>query len=154
MNEFPRRFGPYVLLKPLARGGMGAVSNAIAQSAAARGAVIRTGAGVKNIRVSNGRARGVELCRIERTTEGHIKIVTDKAGDILGTTIVGPDAAEAIAPWTLAVSQKLNIRAFASHVVPYPSYAEVGKRAAITYFTHGLTRPRTRRIMGWLRRTR
>jgi len=25
MNEFPRRFGPYVLLKPLARGGMGAL---------------------------------------------------------------------------------------------------------------------------------
>src|SRR4051812_18653540 len=25
MNEFPRRFGPYLLLKPLARGGMGAL---------------------------------------------------------------------------------------------------------------------------------
>src|SRR5436305_14228258 len=25
MTEFPRRFGPYVLLKPLARGGMGAL---------------------------------------------------------------------------------------------------------------------------------
>src|ERR1044072_2158412 len=25
MNEFPRRFGPYILLKPLARGGMGAL---------------------------------------------------------------------------------------------------------------------------------
>src|SRR5580698_2926734 len=25
MNEFPRRFGQYVLLKPLARGGMGAL---------------------------------------------------------------------------------------------------------------------------------
>ena len=25
MNDFPRRFGPYVLLKPLARGGMGAL---------------------------------------------------------------------------------------------------------------------------------
>jgi len=38
--------------------------------------------------------------------------------------------------------------------VPYPTYAEVGKRAAITYFTQGLTTPRTRRIMGWLRRLR
>src|SRR3954452_22914063 len=30
MNEFPRRFGPYVLLKPLARGGMGALYLALA----------------------------------------------------------------------------------------------------------------------------
>ena len=43
------------------RGGMGAVSNAIAQSAASRGAEIRTNAGVKSIRVENGRAHGVVL---------------------------------------------------------------------------------------------
>jgi serine/threonine-protein kinase len=30
MSEFPRRFGPYVLLKPLARGGMGALYLALA----------------------------------------------------------------------------------------------------------------------------
>ena len=63
-------------------------------------------------------------------------------------------AAESIAPWTLAISQKLNIRALAGMVVPYPTYAEVGKRAAITYFTQGLTTLGTRRIMGWLRRWR
>src|SRR5579864_102461 len=43
------------------RGGMGAVSNAIAQSAASRGGEIRTSSGVKSIRVENGRARGVAL---------------------------------------------------------------------------------------------
>ena len=67
-------------------------------------------------------------------------------------TIVGPHAGEAIAAWTLAIREKLNIRAMAGVVVPYPSYAEVGKRAAMTYFIHGLTIPRTRRIMRWLRR--
>jgi serine/threonine protein kinase len=30
MSEFPRRFGPYMLLKPLARGGMGALYLALA----------------------------------------------------------------------------------------------------------------------------
>jgi hypothetical protein len=55
---------------------------------------------------------------------------------------------------TLAVSEKLNIRAFDGLVVPYPSYAEAGKRAATTYFNRGLTRPRTRRIMASLRRMR
>jgi phytoene dehydrogenase-like protein len=41
-------------------GGMGAVSEAFAQSARERGAMIRTGAAVKRIIVENGRAAGVE----------------------------------------------------------------------------------------------
>jgi phytoene dehydrogenase-like protein len=43
------------------RGGMGAVSNAIADSARASGAVIRTQAPVEKILVENGRAAGVAL---------------------------------------------------------------------------------------------
>jgi len=43
------------------RGGMGAVSEAIAASARTRGAVIRTGAAVRKILVRDGRARGVVL---------------------------------------------------------------------------------------------
>jgi len=43
------------------RGGMGAVSNAIADSARASGAVIRTNATVEKIIVKNGRAAGVVL---------------------------------------------------------------------------------------------
>jgi pyruvate/2-oxoglutarate dehydrogenase complex dihydrolipoamide dehydrogenase (E3) component len=112
----------------------------------------RAHAGV--IRVLRWPYRENDRAQVERTTEGHIKVVTDRSGEILGATIVGPQARESIAAWTLAVSQKLNIRALAGLVVPYPAYAEVGKRAAIAYFTHGLTRPPRRRIMGWLRRFR
>src|SRR5438128_10175201 len=43
------------------RGGMGAVSNAIAAAAQSRGAEIRTRAAVDTIRVQNGRVRGVVL---------------------------------------------------------------------------------------------
>ena len=43
------------------RGGMGAVSNAIAQSAQARGAEIRTNVEITSIRVESGRVRGVVL---------------------------------------------------------------------------------------------
>jgi pyruvate/2-oxoglutarate dehydrogenase complex dihydrolipoamide dehydrogenase (E3) component len=85
-------------------------------------------------------------------TEGHIKIVTDRRGDILGATIVGAGAAENIAAWALAINQRLNIEAIAGVIVPYPTYAEVGKRAAMTYFTRSLTSPLVRRIIGWLRR--
>jgi len=87
-----------------------------------------------------------------QATNGHIKVVTDRRGDILGATIVGAAAGENIAAWTLAITQKLNIRAFAGLVVPYPAYAEVGKRAAMTYFMRGLTSFHVRRIIGWLRR--
>jgi pyruvate/2-oxoglutarate dehydrogenase complex dihydrolipoamide dehydrogenase (E3) component len=104
------------------------------------------------IRVLRWPYRENDRAQVERTTEGHIKVITDRAGEILGVTIVGANAGEAIAAWTLAISEKLNIRAMASLVVPYPSYAEVGKRAAMTYFLNGLTIPRTRRIMRWLRR--
>ena len=85
-------------------------------------------------------------------TNGHIKVITDRRGDILGATIVGAEAGEMIATWTLAISQKLNIRAFAGLIVPYPTYGEVGKRAAMTYFMRSLTSTRVRRIIGWLRR--
>jgi phytoene dehydrogenase-like protein len=43
------------------RGGMGAVSNAIAASAKSRGVEIRTNASVEHIKIVNGRARGVVL---------------------------------------------------------------------------------------------
>jgi pyruvate/2-oxoglutarate dehydrogenase complex dihydrolipoamide dehydrogenase (E3) component len=106
------------------------------------------------IRVLRWPYRENDRAQVEGSTAGHIKVITDRAGEILGVTIVGPEAGESITAWTLAISQKLNIRAFANLVVPYPSYAEVGKRAAISYFNRGLTTPRTRRIIRWLRRFR
>jgi hypothetical protein len=36
-------------------------------------------------------------------------------------------------------------------IVPYPTLSEIGKRAAIDYFTPSLTKPLLRRIIRWLR---
>jgi pyruvate/2-oxoglutarate dehydrogenase complex dihydrolipoamide dehydrogenase (E3) component len=93
-----------------------------------------------------------DRAQAERDTYGHIKVITDKRGRILGATIVGPQAGELITTWTLAISQRLNIRALAAIVVPYPTLSEVGKRAAITYFTPSLTSGWVRRVIRWLRR--
>jgi pyruvate/2-oxoglutarate dehydrogenase complex dihydrolipoamide dehydrogenase (E3) component len=93
-----------------------------------------------------------DRAQAERETRGHIKVVTTKDGRILGATIVGAHAGELIVPWTLAVAQRLNIRAFAAMVVPYPTFAEIGKRAAVTYFAASLTSPFVRRIIAVLRR--
>jgi pyruvate/2-oxoglutarate dehydrogenase complex dihydrolipoamide dehydrogenase (E3) component len=93
-----------------------------------------------------------DRAQAERATNGHIKVVTTTKGRILGATIVGAHAGELITTWTLAISEGLNIRAFAGLVVPYPTFGEIGKRAAISYFSGSLTRPVVRRIIGWLRR--
>jgi pyruvate/2-oxoglutarate dehydrogenase complex dihydrolipoamide dehydrogenase (E3) component len=93
-----------------------------------------------------------DRAQAERVTAGHIKVLTDSGGTILGATIVGASAGELITAWTLAVSQRLNVKAFAGIVVPYPTLSEIGKRAAITYFTPALTSNWVRRIIGLLRR--
>jgi pyruvate/2-oxoglutarate dehydrogenase complex dihydrolipoamide dehydrogenase (E3) component len=93
-----------------------------------------------------------DRARIERASGGHIKVVTNRRGRILGATIVGRDAGELISIFTLAITQRLNIRALAGFIVPYPTLAEIGKRAAMSHFTPSLTSPMVRRIIGWLHR--
>ena len=93
-----------------------------------------------------------DRAQAEHATHGHIKVVTTANGRILGATIVGAQAGELITAWTLALSQGLNVRAMTGIVVPYPTLSEVGKRAAITYFSSSLTSPRVRRLIGFLRR--
>jgi pyruvate/2-oxoglutarate dehydrogenase complex dihydrolipoamide dehydrogenase (E3) component len=93
-----------------------------------------------------------DRAQTERETHGHIKVVTDTKGLILGVTIVGAAASEQISTWTLAINHGLNIRAMADLVVPYPTYMEVGKRAAISFFAPKLSTSWVRRLSGLLRR--
>jgi pyruvate/2-oxoglutarate dehydrogenase complex dihydrolipoamide dehydrogenase (E3) component len=93
-----------------------------------------------------------DRAQAERETVGHIKVVTDRRGKILGATIVGAAAGELITTWTLAISRGLNIRTLAGMIVPYPTLAEIGKRAAVTYFLPSLTSVWVRRTIALLRR--
>ena len=92
-----------------------------------------------------------DRAQAERVTHGHIKIITTRKGRILGATIVGAEAGELISIWALAIAQGLNIRALTGIVLPYPTLSEIGKRAAIDFFTPNLTSPLLRRIIRWLR---
>ena len=67
-------------------------------------------------------------------------------------TIVGAAAGELITTWILAISRRLNIRTLAGMIVPYPTLAEIGKRAAITYFLPSLSSVWVRRTIALLRR--
>ena len=106
----------------------------------------------KQIRVLRWPYHENDRAQAERATEGHIKVITAKNGRILGASIVGAQAGELITTWTLALSRGLNIRAMTGIVVPYPTLSEIGKRAAIGYFSASLNNPRLRRLITFLRR--
>ncbi|MCG6122057.1 MAG: FAD-dependent oxidoreductase [Microvirga sp.] len=95
---------------------------------------------------------GNDRARAEARTEGLTKIVLDKGGRILGATILAPGAGEQIGVWGLAISRRMKISAIAGLILPYPTMAETGKRAAGSWFTPSLYGPRVRRLVGLTQR--
>ena len=91
-----------------------------------------------------------DRAQAERETHGHVKVVTDAKGRILGATILGAHAGELIQMWSLAISQGLKIRAMTGWISPYPTFSEVSKRAAYRFYVDSAGSPLLRRIIGWL----
>jgi pyruvate/2-oxoglutarate dehydrogenase complex dihydrolipoamide dehydrogenase (E3) component len=92
-----------------------------------------------------------DRAQAERRTEGFLKVITNRSGRVLGASMVGENAGELIQMWSLAMQKNINIKAMASIISPYPTLAEINKRAAITYFLPKLTSPFVKRVVGWLR---
>ncbi len=82
-------------------------------------------------------------------TEGFVKIVAERSR-VIGATIVGAHAGDLVAPWIVAVGQKLKVATMAGTVMPYPTLSEAGKRAAGAYFSPRLFSPRTRKLVRFL----
>ena len=93
-----------------------------------------------------------DRAQAERKTEGFVKVITNRSGKILGASMVGENAGELIQMWSLAMQKKINIKSMASFISPYPTLAEINKRAAITYFLPKLTSPMIKRVVGWLKK--
>ncbi len=88
----------------------------------------------------------------ERKTKGFIKVMVVK-GRPVGATIVGHQAGELIATWSLAIANKLKMSQISAMVAPYPTIAEVNKRAAGAYFTPRLfDNPTVKRVVGFVQR--
>jgi pyruvate/2-oxoglutarate dehydrogenase complex dihydrolipoamide dehydrogenase (E3) component len=88
-----------------------------------------------------------DRAQAERATEGLAKVVVARNGRILGASIVGEHAGELIQPWCLAISSGLKIKAMTDLIAPYPTYAEINKRAATTWFLPKLTSPFVRKVV-------
>ncbi|MBV7380576.1 dihydrolipoyl dehydrogenase family protein [Maritimibacter dapengensis] len=66
-------------------------------------------------------------------TDGFIKVIALR-GKPIGVTLVGDHAGELIAPWSLVLSKGLKLSDISGMVLPYPTLAEISKRAAGNYF--------------------
>ncbi len=70
----------------------------------------------------------------EHDTTGLVKLVLDKKNRLIGAGITGPGAGEMIGLYALMLAQKTKLSALAGLVLPYPTRAEAGKRAAGAHF--------------------
>ena len=74
-------------------------------------------------------------------------------GRPVGASIVAAEAGELLAPWAMAVANRLKLSAFAGTVLPYPTLSEASKRAAASHFTPKLfENPWVKRIVGAVQR--
>ncbi|MEC3861415.1 FAD-dependent oxidoreductase [Mesobacterium sp. TK19101] len=88
----------------------------------------------------------------ERENRGLIKVMVHK-GRPVGVSIAGPQAGELIALWSLALANRLKMSQVAAMVAPYPTIAEVNKRAAGAYFAPRLfENPTVKKVTGAVQR--
>ncbi len=93
-----------------------------------------------------------DRAQAEGATVGHIKVVTNDRGLILGAGIVGPLASELIQVWGLAVAQKLSIRDMAECVTAYPTFAQINQRVSAARFAAAAGSPLVRFLVRFLGR--
>jgi pyruvate/2-oxoglutarate dehydrogenase complex dihydrolipoamide dehydrogenase (E3) component len=84
--------------------------------------------------------------------KGLIKVMIVK-GRPVGVSIVGPGAGEMITLWALAIANRLKMGQIAAMVAPYPTMAEISKRAAGAYFSPRLfDNPMVKRVVGFVQK--
>jgi pyruvate/2-oxoglutarate dehydrogenase complex dihydrolipoamide dehydrogenase (E3) component len=93
-----------------------------------------------------------DRARAQGDLDGLIKVVSTPKGRILGAQIVGRNAGDLILPWVMAVGQKQKLGAMAGLMAPYPTFSELGKRAAGTFFAPALSSTRVKAVVRLLAR--
>jgi len=66
-----------------------------------------------------------DRARAERNGMGAIKLIVSRSGKILGAGIVGSDAGELAAIFTMAIANKLDAARLAEFSAPHPSYSDL-----------------------------
>ena len=87
----------------------------------------------------------------EGKTLGECKLVLNK-GKLVGASIVGEGAGDILQLVSVAMSNRLKLTALTNFISPYPTRAEVVKRAASAHFTPTVFGKTSRRLVGLLQR--
>ncbi len=88
----------------------------------------------------------------EGKTTGFVKVMV-VGGKPVGASIVGAQAGELIGLWAMAIANGLKMSAVANTVLPYPTLAEINKRAAGAYFSPKLfDSDLVKRVVGMVQR--
>lgn len=90
---------------------------------------------------------GNDRARAEGEGTGFCKLVLGRRGGLLGVGIVGPAAGELAAVWAVALAGGLGPGRVAGAVLPYPTLAETGRRAAGRGLEAKLFSPLARRVL-------
>ena len=85
----------------------------------------------------------------EARTTGSLRLFT-KSGKILGASMMGEGAGDIMQIVSVAMANKLSLRDLTKHISPYPTRAEVVKRAASSYYSPKLFSPMVRKLVGIL----
>ena len=88
----------------------------------------------------------------EADREGFVKLLIAPNGRILSATLVGTGVGETLSVLILAISRKMKVGDIAPLVVPYPTRAEIVKRAAGSWYVPKLFSARTKCIVRFLMR--
>ncbi|TCN36263.1 dihydrolipoyl dehydrogenase family protein [Sinorhizobium americanum] len=78
---------------------------------------------------------GNDRSRTDGLGRGMVKVVVGRGGRILGAGIAGAGAGEMINLWAFAIANRLTLKNFRDYVAPYPTLSEIGKQAAISYYS-------------------
>lgn len=88
----------------------------------------------------------------ERHDAGSAKLIVGKGDKILGASIYGDGAGDILQIVSLAMSNGLKMRALTNFISPYPTRAEVVKRAASKYFQPKVFGPAMKTAVSLLQR--
>ena len=108
----------------------------------------RYGTRLKTVRVDYS---GNDRAQADRKTNGKVKLMAGPGGRLVGASLVGANAGELANLLSLAVSQGLTMKQLAGFIAPYPTYGEIIRRAAVTYYADLPKRGLVRAVIRLLR---
>ncbi|MAK60303.1 MAG: dihydrolipoamide dehydrogenase [Ponticaulis sp.] len=88
----------------------------------------------------------------DRQKTGSLRLVIRKNGKILGASVLGQAGGEILQILSLAMANKLTMRDLTKYMSPYPTRAEIVKRAASKHFQPKVFGPMAKKLVGILQR--